>query len=71
MLNATEQIEYAVDISPRKHGKDMGGTGQQIVAPKDLEQLKPDVIILTNPVYENEIKDFAKSLGLHSEFLVA
>ena len=71
MLNATAQIEHVVDISPRKHGKYMGGTGQQIVAPKDLEQLKPDVIILTNPVYENEIKDFAKSLGLHSEFLVA
>jgi len=72
MLNATtDQIEYAVDISPRKHGKYMGGTGQQIVAPKDLEQLKPDVIILTNPIYETEIKDFAKSIGLESEFLVA
>jgi len=71
MLETTDKIEYAVDISPRKHGQYMGGTGQQIVAPKDLEHIKPDVIILTNPIYEKEIKEFVNSMGLESKFLTA
>ena len=71
MLDTMDHIEYAVDISPRKHGQYMGGTGQQIVAPKDLAQIKPDVIVLTNPIYETEIKDFVNSIGLESKFLIA
>lgn len=71
MIDGTGHIEHVVDISPRKHGKFMGGTGQLIIAPEDLEDIKPDVIILTNPVYEQEVKDFVSSLGLTSEFFQA
>ncbi|WP_447968804.1 class I SAM-dependent methyltransferase [Nitrospira sp. M1] len=71
MLDATDTIEYAVDISPRKHGQYMGGTGQRIVAPADLERIKPDVIILTNPIYETEIRELVNRMGLESTLLTA
>ena len=42
-----------------------------VVAPESLVQYRPDVIILTNATYENEIKQQANRLGLDCEFLLA
>jgi len=57
-------IEYAVDINPEKQGKYVAGTGQQIVSSDFLQKYKPDVIIIMNPIYEREIRQFTKNLGL-------
>ncbi|MCL4805744.1 MAG: methyltransferase domain-containing protein, partial [Anaerolineae bacterium] len=48
-------IGYAVDINPIKTGTFMAGTGQEIVAPSFLKQYRPDVVIIMNPVYREEI----------------
>jgi len=63
------KIDYAVDINPHKQGMYIPGTGQKIVPPEFLRGYRPDVIIIMNPIYKKEIRDFTKSLGIETNFL--
>ena len=47
----------------------MPGTGQEIVAPIALKKIRPDVIIVMNRVYEQEIKEELNSMGLRPQVL--
>jgi SAM-dependent methyltransferase len=69
MLGITDQIRYVVDINPRKQGKYVPGTGQQIVAPEFLREYRPEVLILANTVYKSEIQKTVKALGINPEFM--
>jgi SAM-dependent methyltransferase len=71
LLETQGQIAYAVDINPRKQGMYVAGTGQQIVPPEFLREYQPDVVIVMNPVYEDEIRRFTGGLGLTPEFMCA
>lgn len=66
ILETQEQIKYVVDINPRKQGKYIAGTGQQIVPPEFLRDYKPEVIIIMNLIYQGEIQQITKKLGLES-----
>jgi hypothetical protein len=64
-LNQTlDDIAYAVDINPIKTGTFMAGTGQEIVSPAFLVDYKPDVVIIMNPVYLDEITRDLHAMGL-------
>lgn len=65
------QIKYVVDINPRKQGMYIPGTGQRIVPPEFLREYQPDVIIVMNPIYKNEIRQLAKNLDLTNRFIYA
>jgi SAM-dependent methyltransferase len=54
-LGVTDEIPYAVDINPNKHGTYLAGSGQEIVAPEVLKQYKPELVILMNPMYRDEV----------------
>ena len=60
---------HVVDINPHRCGHSMSGTGHPIVAPAELETLKPDVIIVMNPVYRDEIVADLNSMGLEPDVL--
>jgi hypothetical protein len=64
-------IEYVVDINPRKQGKFVAGSGQLIVSPEFLVRYRPDVVILTNYYYSEEIRERLRGLGLTPELLAA
>jgi hypothetical protein len=64
-------ILHVVDINPRKTGRFIPGCGQEIVEPNALRELRPDVIILMNEIYRDEIASDTTQLGLNPEFLVA
>jgi hypothetical protein len=66
-----DEIEYAVDINPFKWGKFMAGTGQQIVSPEFLVQYRPDLVVVMNPIYLEEIRAQLDALGLHPELIGA
>ncbi len=71
-LNALDTggiIHYVVDINPNRQGQHIGGSGQQIVSPEFLTEYQPNVIVITNPLYEREIKDQVAELGLSAEYL--
>ncbi len=68
-LQVYDQIQYVADINPRRRGKFLPGTGQEVVTPEFLVAHAPEVIIITNPTYETEIKKQAGALGLQAEFI--
>lgn len=71
VLKASDQIEYVVDINPRKHGMFVAGAGQRIVPPEFLRDHQPDVVIVMNPIYKNEIQQATDNLGLAVDFVNA
>ena len=64
-------IDYAVDLNPRKQGKFVAGTGQEIVAPEALKDYRPEVVIVMNPAYLEEISKMGAQLGLSAEYIAA
>ncbi len=73
-LNATgagAEIVAVVDINPRKQGKHVAGTGQRIVAPAELAELRPDFVILMNPNYREEVAGMLAEVGGGADVLVA
>ena len=49
----------------------VAGAGQQIVPPTFLQANPPDIVILMNPNYQQEIGQTLHSLGLSPKILVA
>ncbi|MBX3357070.1 MAG: methyltransferase domain-containing protein [Phycisphaeraceae bacterium] len=64
-------FQHIVDINPRKHGCFVAGTGQQIVAPEALREIRPAVVVIMNPAYRDEIASQLRSLGVDAEVMVA
>lgn len=62
-------IEYVVDINPYRQGSYMAGTGQKIVSPEFLQDYKPDVVIVMNPIYLTEIRRQLESMKLSPEII--
>jgi hypothetical protein len=63
-LDLQDEIAYAVDINPHKHGTYMAGTGQEIVSPQFLQTVEPDVVIVMNPIYCDEIQQDLDDMGI-------
>ena len=68
-LQIKDEISNAVDINPRTQGTFMAGTGQKIVAPEYLRELRPDLVIVMNPVYRQEIQRDLARMGLHPQLV--
>ena len=66
-LGLTDEIAGAVDINPHRQGYFMPGTGHQIFGPDDLVEMKPDAVIVMNPIYKDEIAADLEKRGLHPE----
>jgi len=69
MLKVQNEIKFAVDINPRKHGMYIAGTGQKIIPPEFLLKYKPDVVIVMNPIYKQEIQRQVEDLKVACEFI--
>lgn len=68
-LGLGDEIAAAVDINPHRQGYFMPATGHRIVGPQDLAQLKPDVVIVMNPIYRQEIAADLAKLGLSPQVM--
>ena len=68
LMNATDVITHVVDINPRKQGMFVAGTGQPIIGPEQLTEVKPDLVLIMNPLYKDEIANQVRSLGLNPRF---
>lgn len=66
-LAANREIAAAVDINPHRHGKFMPGTGHEIIPPESLRTIRPDLVIVMNPIYLPEICATLRDLGVHAE----
>jgi hypothetical protein len=70
-LDSRPLIRYVVDVNPNRQGKFVPVAGQAIVPPRFLLDYRPDTVIISNPLYEGEIRRQAGELGLVCEFLRA
>jgi hypothetical protein len=68
-LQLKEEIQYAVDINPLKHGTFLAGGGQRVVPPSLLQQHVPDVVIVMNPIYVEEIRQNLAQMGLEPDLV--
>ncbi len=68
-LGLTDEIAAVVDINPHKHGKFLAGTGHVIVGPDDLTEIAPDVVLVMNPIYMDEIRADLAKRGLSPELV--
>lgn len=64
------EVTCAVDINPHKAGTWLAGTGQPVVAPARLRELKPDHVIVMNPIYRAEIAQQLRQLDLEPELVM-
>lgn len=63
-LGIADELRYVVDINPYRQGMFMPGTGHEIVGPEQLAQYRPDVVIVMNPIYLDEISATLRSMSL-------
>lgn len=70
-LGVRDQIQYVVDINPRKHGMYVPRSGQQIAPPEFLKEYRPDAVIVMNPIYRNEIRAWTRALGIDAPCICA
>lgn len=68
-LGVTDEIAYAVDVNPHKHGTFMAGTGHEVVSPQFLKDYRPHVVIVMNPVYVEEISRDLRDMGLRPRLI--
>lgn len=58
------EMQYVVDINPKKWGAFVPGTGQEIVGPHLLLQYRPEIILVMNPQYIHEINRIVTNTGI-------
>lgn len=63
-LAGSDVVTHAVDVNPYRHGTFMAGAGQEIVGPEALTAIRPDVVIVMNPLYCNEIRQTLAAMRL-------
>jgi SAM-dependent methyltransferase len=68
-LGLGEEISGVVDINPRKQDRYLAGSGHAVIAPETLCSLRPDLVVVMNPVYVGEIESHLERLGLSPEVL--
>jgi SAM-dependent methyltransferase len=68
-LNVKSEIDCVVDINPYRQGKFIPGAGKKIMPPDFLKKLNPDVTIVMNPAYSNEIQQMLEELGVSTEII--
>ncbi len=66
-----DAVPYAVDINPRKHGRFIPGTGQEVVPPSRLRDYRPETLIVMNPIYGPEIRRTLRQLSVEAELAFA
>ena len=68
-LGIKDEIEYIVDINPHRHGKFIPAAGKKIMSPDFMKKYKPDVTIVMNPMYCNEIQKMLDDMKVTTEII--
>jgi SAM-dependent methyltransferase len=68
-LGVRDEIGYVVDINPFRHGKYLPGVGKKVVSPEILRKYKPDVVIVMNRIYQDEICQMLDDMELAPEVI--
>jgi len=70
-VDPDRRLSAVVDVNPRKWGRYLPGGGHRVDSPDRLVELKPQVVVITNPAYHKEIGSALVELGVTAELAVA
>ena len=70
-LRVGGEVDYVVDINPFRQGTYIPGTGHKIVAPGFLREFEPDVVIVMNPIYRDEIEGDLREMDLATSTIIS
>jgi SAM-dependent methyltransferase len=68
-IGLNEEVEHVVDINPHRHGKFIPGLGKEIKPPEFLKSYEPEVVIVMNRIYIEEIRQLLADMGLQPEIV--
>jgi len=68
-LGVKDEIGYVVDINPFRHGKYLPVIGKRVMPPEILRKYKPDLVIVMNRIYQDEIRRMLDGMGLAPEVI--
>jgi SAM-dependent methyltransferase len=68
-LEIGDDVRFVTDINPNRHNHYMPITAQRIVPPSELADIKPDLVVCLNRIYEDEIKAELYAMGLSPRVL--
>lgn len=60
-------LRCMVDVNPLKHGRFVAGAGLEVLAPADALARELDLIVVMNPLYQDEIDASLRRLGWRGE----
>ena len=60
-------VDAVIDINPRKHGWGVPGTSATISSPEVLREVRPEVVVVANPAYLDEVRERVVALGVSSD----
>jgi hypothetical protein len=63
-------IRRLVDLNPLKQGRYVPVSAQAVVAPDDLVADPPDVVVVMNPLYQQEVAELLRDLDVEAEVIV-
>ncbi len=68
-LRLGAELVAVVDINPHKHGRFLAGSGREILSPDTLRASPPDVVLVMNSIYLEEIRRDLAGRALHPELI--
>lgn len=68
-LGADAAPDAIVDVNPHKHGKFLAGSGYEIQGPDAMVHIRPEVVLIMNAIYTDEIRSELDKRGLHPELV--
>jgi SAM-dependent methyltransferase len=68
-LGISPEACWVTDVNPYRHGTYLPGAGHEIIPPADLAAHKPDVVVVMNPMYVEEIRGDLQAMGLDSQII--
>lgn len=66
-LDLGGEVDTVIDINPHKQGTFLPGTGHEIVGPEALSSDPPEIVIIMNPIYHDEIQADLEGLDLNPQ----
>ena len=63
VADAAESVAGVVDINPAKRGAFIPGVGTEIIGPAEIASIRPDLVVLANGMYRDEVAAELGRLG--------
>lgn len=67
LLDTTGVVAYLVDVNPKRQGLYLPRSAHRVEAPRRLLAEPPDLVVVSNPTYADEIAAQARELGVRAD----